>query len=117
VLRAPRPDRFAGDVARAEVARGLLELGIITALEDAPRFTLHHTSHKIGLAVHDPMPERTLAPGMVITVEPGVYLPDEGLGIRIDDDVLVTEDGYEVLSAAAPKEIDAIEAWMATRGF
>lgn len=50
---------------------------------------------------------------MVFTVEPGVYLPDEGLGIRIEDDVLVTEDGYRLLSADLPRDPDDIEAIMA----
>lgn len=54
-----------------------------------------------------------MEPGMVFTVEPGVYLPDEGLGIRIEDDVLVTADGCEVLSAAAPKSSEDIERLMA----
>jgi Xaa-Pro aminopeptidase len=61
--------------------------------------------------VHDVGDTRTpLAPGMVLTVEPGVYLPAEALGVRIEDDVLVTRDGHEVLSAAAPKRPDEIEA-------
>ena len=56
---------------------------------------------------------RRLAPGMVITVEPGIYLPDEGIGIRIEDDVLVTETGAEVLSAGVPKTTSEIESLMA----
>jgi Xaa-Pro aminopeptidase len=63
--------------------------------------------------VHDVGDTRTpLAPGMVLTVEPGVYLPREGLGVRIEDDILVTREGHEVLSAAAPKRPDEIEALM-----
>jgi Xaa-Pro aminopeptidase len=53
-----------------------------------------------------------LAAGMVLTIEPGVYLPDEQLGVRIEDDVLVTADGHEVLSAGAPKLPSEIEALM-----
>jgi hypothetical protein len=49
---------------------------------------------------------------MIITVEPGVYIPDENLGLRIEDDVLITQSGYEVLSAAVPKEADDIEELM-----
>jgi len=69
---------------------------------------LHGTSHHVGLDVHDPGP-RELAAGMTITVEPGIYLADEGIGIRIEDVVLVTADGCRVLSEGFPKEADAIE--------
>jgi Xaa-Pro aminopeptidase len=55
---------------------------------------------------------RPLEPGMVLTIEPGIYLADESLGVRIEDDVLVTEDGHEVLSAHAPKGVEEIEALM-----
>ncbi|NJL47860.1 MAG: M24 family metallopeptidase [Leptolyngbyaceae cyanobacterium SM2_5_2] len=62
------------------------------------------------MEVHDAHdPHCRLQPGMVITIEPGVYLPQEGIGIRIEDNVLVTQDGCEVLSAALPKEIQDIE--------
>lgn len=70
----------------------------------------HGIGHHLGMEVHDPNdPLALLEPGMVITVEPGVYLPEEGIGIRIEDNVLVTEQGCEVLSAALPKEIEEIE--------
>ncbi len=71
----------------------------------------HGTSHHVGMNVHDVGPGRALQPGMVITVEPGIYIPEENLGIRIEDMVLVTEDGCEVLSAAIPKSAEAMEAW------
>jgi Xaa-Pro aminopeptidase len=63
--------------------------------------------------VHDVGDVRTpLAAGMVLTVEPGIYLPREALGVRIEDDILVTAGGHEVLSAAAPKRLEEIEALM-----
>ncbi|HXS24282.1 MAG TPA: aminopeptidase P N-terminal domain-containing protein [Gemmatimonadales bacterium] len=75
------------------------------------KYFVHGLSHWLGMDVHDVGDVRTpLAPGMVLTVEPGVYLPAEALGVRIEDDVLVTRDGHEVLSAAAPKRPDEIEA-------
>jgi Xaa-Pro aminopeptidase len=74
------------------------------------RYFIHGTSHHIGLEVHDVGDtSRPLEPNMVITVEPGIYIPEEQLGIRIEDDVLVTSNGSRVLSAF-PKEIAEIEA-------
>jgi Xaa-Pro aminopeptidase len=76
---------------------------------------IHGTSHHIGLEVHDVgSTTRPLEPNMVITVEPGIYIPEEQLGIRIEDDVLVTPDGHRVLSNF-PKEISEVEAQMQKR--
>jgi Xaa-Pro aminopeptidase len=76
---------------------------------------IHGTSHHIGLEVHDVGPlARPLEPNMVITVEPGIYLPEEQLGIRIEDDVVVTSNGYRLLSPF-PKEISEIESLMQKR--
>jgi len=80
------------------------------------RYFVHGLSHWLGMDVHDVGQYRTpLAPGMVLTVEPGVYLAAEKLGIRIEDDVLVTPTGHEVLSAGAPRRPDEIEAAMRSR--
>ena len=76
-------------------------------------YFFHGTSHHIGLHVHDVGDtRRELEPNMVLTVEPGIYLPDENIGVRIEDDVIVTETGYRILSDF-PREIDEIEALMA----
>nr|WP_190138289.1 aminopeptidase P family protein [Streptomyces longispororuber] len=101
----------------------VLELGLHR------RWTMHGTGHMLGLDVHDCAAARTemyvegtLEPGMCLTVEPGLYfqeddltVPEEyrGIGVRIEDDILVTEDGNENLSAALPRQADEIEAWMA----
>ncbi|MFG3228036.1 aminopeptidase P family protein [Kitasatospora sp. NPDC048194] len=93
------------------------------------RFTLAGTGHMLGIDVHDCAHSRTeehvdgqLLPGMVLTVEPGLYfqpndltVPEEyrGIGVRIEDDILVTEDGHENLSAALPRRSDEVEAWLA----
>ena len=78
------------------------------------RYYLHGLSHPIGLNVHDPSgPTRPLAPGMVITIEPGIYIPEESLGVRIEDDVLVTPTGYQILTARLPRSPDEIEKIMA----
>ena len=74
------------------------------------KYFIHGLSHHVGLEVHDPgAPDTPLATGMVITVEPGIYIPDEQIGIRIEDTLLVTETGHKVLSGALPREIDEIE--------
>ena len=93
-----------------------------------PPYYMHRTSHWLGLDVHDvgaytvASEPRKLEPGMVFTVEPGLYVPadDEqapaafrGIGVRIEDDVAVTDDGHENLTAAIPKKASDIEAWMA----
>lgn len=77
--------------------------------------TDHGPCHHVGLAVHDLGGDELVA-GMVITVEPGAYLRDQGMGCRIEDTVLVTKDGCEVLSKAVPSAPDAIEQLMAQRG-
>lgn len=78
------------------------------------RYFRHGLAHWLGMDVHDVGSYTTpLAPGMVLTIEPGIYLADEGLGVRIEDDVLVTTDGAEVLSAGAPKTVEEIETVMA----
>jgi Xaa-Pro aminopeptidase len=74
---------------------------------------IHSTSHHLGLDTHDAANYWTpLKPGMVITVEPGIYLPESEIGIRIEDDVLVTEKGNRVLSDQIPREIDDVEKWV-----
>jgi len=75
----------------------------------------HGVSHQLGLDTHDICTERerTLKPGMVITVEPGLYVEDESIGIRIENDVVITENGCEDLSAAFPRTAEEIEAIMA----
>ena len=115
-----------GVLCQALVDLGLIEGPFETALEQElfKQFYMHRTSHWLGRDVHDVGQyrvgdtPRALAPGMVFTVEPGLYVPEDadvppafrGIGIRIEDDVLVTPDGVEVLSAAAPKDVAQIEA-------
>jgi Xaa-Pro aminopeptidase len=78
------------------------------------RYYIHGLSHHVGLDVHDPSgPPRPLEPGMVITIEPGIYIPEENLGVRIEDDVLVTPTGYKQLTARLPRLPDEIEKIMA----
>jgi len=108
----------AQKAAIAEVKPGATFAGIHRAAMEYIRSKgyeknfIHGTSHHIGLEVHDVgSTARLLEPNMVITVEPGIYIPEEQLGVRIEDDVLVTADGHRVLSTF-PKEISEIEAEM-----
>jgi Xaa-Pro aminopeptidase len=76
-------------------------------------YFFHLVGHQAGLEVHDPGdPDLELQAGMVITIEPGIYLPEEGIGIRIEDMVLVTEEGSRVLSAGLPREAAEMEERM-----
>src|SRR5579864_5196691 len=82
------------------------------------QYFIHGLGHDIGLNVHDPGdargPCRPFEPGMVVTVEPGIYIPEESLGVRIEDDILITESGYTLLSERLPRDPDEIEKIMAS---
>lgn len=78
------------------------------------QYFIHGLGHHIGLDVHDPGDScKPLRPGMVVTIEPGIYIPEENLGVRIEDDILITETGYKFLSEELPRDPDAIEKIMA----
>jgi Xaa-Pro aminopeptidase len=121
------------EVAVTVLAQGMIDLKLckgslnkVIETEDYRRFYMHRTGHWLGLDVHDAgayMKDgkwRKLEPGMVLTVEPGLYIrpadnvpkPLWNIGVRIEDDVLVTKKGREVITAAAPKKVADIEAWM-----
>ncbi len=115
-IDAVRPGVTLGELTR--IARGYMQENSGTLCGDVTcdRYFVHGLSHWLGMDVHDVGDYGTpLAPGMVFTIEPGIYIPEEEIGIRIEDDVLVTEQGYELLSGAAPRHPDEIEALMATR--
>jgi Xaa-Pro aminopeptidase len=117
------------------LTRGLVKLGLLKGQpaqlvrkEAYSKFYMHKTGHWLGMDVHDVGDYkvdgewRMLEPGMVLTIEPGLYIPEgmrgvakkwQGIGIRIEDDVLVTKEGHDVLTSDAPKEVDEIEALMA----
>ena len=86
----------------------LRELGLIKTIakESVYKYFPHATSHFLGLDVHDVGdPKQPLAPGMVLTVEPGIYIAKEGIGVRIEDNVLITDDGAKVLSNKLPRQL------------
>ncbi|MCB1899721.1 MAG: Xaa-Pro aminopeptidase [Rhodocyclaceae bacterium] len=121
------------DAAVRVLAQGMIDLGLLDGTLDGViesgayrQFYMHRTGHWLGLDVHDAGEYklagdwRTLEPGMVLTIEPGCYIrpadnvPEAfwNIGIRIEDDALVTKEGCELITAAAPKQIDEIEALM-----
>jgi Xaa-Pro aminopeptidase len=136
-----RPYSAFHEAALRVLVQGMLDLGLISnyaSVDDAIAnkahvpFYMHGTGHWLGMDVHDvgayrdvtqaEKPSRPLAEGMVVTVEPGIYVrPADGvperfwhIGIRIEDDVVVTKDGYRLLSASAPKTVAEIEAIVGT---
>jgi Xaa-Pro aminopeptidase len=120
------------DLCIRRLTEGMIALDLLEGTADAriedqtyKKYFPHGTSHWLGLDVHDAGSytlkgkSRPLAPGMVITVEPGLYIPADaasaperlrGIGVRIEDDVAITADGHEVLTAACPKEVRDVEA-------
>jgi len=106
--------------ARAIVLQGLIDLGIAKTKREAMKYFPHGTSHHIGLDVHDPGTYGALQANMVITVEPGIYIPDgsdcdpkwHGIAVRIEDDILITDNGPVNLSAEAPRTSSEIEKLM-----
>ncbi len=114
------------------LVEGMVGVGLLNGEPDAiiqaetqyKRYFMHKTSHWLGMDVHDVGrymirgEARPLAPGMVLTIEPGIYVPEDdtqappefrGIGIRIEDDVLITESGNRILTSGVPKEVDEIE--------
>jgi Xaa-Pro aminopeptidase len=106
--------------AQTVIAKRLLELGIIKNTYEVNKYFIHGTSHYLGLDVHDAGLYNSLQPGNVITVEPGVYIPEGSdcdpkwwnIGVRIEDDILITKDKPVVLSAKAPRTVEEIEKLM-----
>ncbi|MCB2406629.1 aminopeptidase P family protein [Hymenobacter lucidus] len=103
------------------ITDGLIKLGLIKDATEVRKYFPHGTSHYLGLDVHDRGTYQPLQPGVVITVEPGIYIPANSpcdpkwwnIGVRIEDDILITKNGYENLSAGAPRTVAEIETLMA----
>ena len=123
--RAGNPFFASNNEASRVLAEGLAELGLISSAADTGglrRFFMHGTSHYLGLDVHDVGSYGPLRPGEVVTIEPGIYIPVAAdidpkwwnIGVRIEDDVLVTDGDPVILSGGAPRQIDDVEALMRT---
>ena len=119
-VRPGIPMNAPGEKAIDVLGDGLLKLGIIQDKSETKKYCPHGISHFVGLDVHDVGFTNKLLPGMVFTIEPGLYIPNSstcdkkywGIGIRIEDDVVVMENGGKVLSEAAPRTVEEIEMIM-----
>ena len=106
----------ANEFAKAFLASECVEKGLISCKEEIGKVYYHSVSHFLGLDTHDAgNRDDKLVPGNVVTCEPGLYFKDLGIGVRIEDDVLITEDGSEVLSEGIIKEVADIEKMLRTR--
>ena len=118
VMETIRPDvPFArlNEVLKEHYLVALKELGLVETKEDVAKYYYHGVSHFLGAETHDigRYVDRTLQPGMVLTVEPGLYIEEWEIGIRIEDDVLVTEDGCENMTKDMIRTVAEIEDFMA----
>ena len=116
VAAAARPGmtlKDLNDIAKEVLGEGLVSLGLLSDPKDVGKYYMHSASHSIGIDCHDPsFAGDTLKPGWIISDEPGLYIDEEETGIRIEDDLLITETGCEVLTRDIPAEADEIERIM-----
>ncbi|KEZ85129.1 peptidase M24 [Clostridium sulfidigenes] len=116
VMKAVKPGITTGelqDITKRVLAQGCKRIGLIKEDSELNKYYYHGVAHPLGLDTHDVGPRNIeLKPGMIITDEPGLYIEEEGIGVRIEDDILVTEDGYVNLSAHIIKSIEDIEMFM-----
>ncbi len=105
------------------LAEGLLKLGIIQKKEEIRKYYPHSLGHHLGMDVHDRNNTREIRKGMVITIEPGIYIPEGspcdkkwwGIAVRIEDDILIRENDFEMLSGAAPRKAEEVEKAIALK--
>ena len=114
-IRPGVPFSSLNELLKAYYFEELQKIGLVRTQEDVAKYYYHGVSHYLGAETHDigRYGDRVLESGMVLTVEPGLYIEEWEIGIRIEDDVLVTADGNEVMTAAMLKTVDEIEAFMA----
>jgi len=110
-IAATKPGvRMSGPDSLTKIARDYMDShGKDLHGEPLGKYFVHGLGHNVGLQVHDATADGPLEAGMVVTIEPGIYIPEENIGVRIEDVILVTEHGAKVLSAALPREPDEIE--------
>ncbi len=101
------------DICKEVLAEGCIRLGLINDASEIGKYYMHSVSHHLGIDVHDVvLPDTVLTPGCVISDEPGLYIDEWEIGIRIEDDLMITEDGCRVLSEDIIRDPDDIEAFM-----
>ena len=100
------------DEARRCLFEGLKEIGKIETIDELTQYYFHSVSHSLGLDCHDPVNDREIKEGMVITIEPGLYIKDEQIGVRIEDDIVIKSTGNIVLSKDIIKSVEDIEKFM-----
>lgn len=120
VLKEAKPGMTTVDlnnICKKVLAAGCIRLGLIEKEEEISRYYMHGVSHHLGIDVHDVTVDsnKKLRPGAIISDEPGLYIDEWEIGIRIEDDLLITEDGAVCLSEEIMREADEIEAYMASQ--
>ena len=115
--RPGQPKNELAGISKDVMARELVRLGMIERPEEISKYYFHGSGHYIGLYTHDVgNDDAPLEENMMFTLEPGLYFDELQLGIRIEDTLLVTRDGCEVLTAFIPKTVEEIEAFMQANG-
>lgn len=113
--RPGQPKNELAGISKQVMAQELIRLGMIETPDEIAKYYFHGSGHYIGLYTHDVGDDNApLEENMMFTLEPGLYFDELGLGIRIEDTLLVTKDGCEVLSGSIPKTVEEIEAFMAS---
>lgn len=108
-----QPKNELQEISKAVMAEELIRLGMIEKPEEIMKYYFHSSGHYIGLYTHDVgNDDAPLEPDMMFTLEPGLYFEELGIGIRIEDTILITENGCEVLTAGIPKTVEEIEQFM-----
>lgn len=120
VLKEAKPGMTTVDlnnICKKVLAAGCIKLGLIEKEEEISRYYMHGVSHHLGIDVHDVTVDsnKKLRPGAIISDEPGLYIDEWEIGIRIEDDLLITEDGAVCLSEEIMRDADEIEAYMASQ--
>ncbi len=114
-FKAAKPGNTVGELNR--IARDYINShGKDKNGQTLGQYFIHGLGHSVGLNVHDPMDySQPLQPGMIITIEPGIYIPEEKIGVRIEDMILITPEGMELLTKRLPRKAEEVERMIAAK--